>query len=96
MLQIELLSHTEIEKAATIFNRDGFVAIKDALTYDQLKFAKSGAQRVIKQQTEATELEKANRGFAPGLTGSRSTRCRPWPAAQMSLHFLCPAADCVS
>ncbi|MEO6907122.1 MAG: phytanoyl-CoA dioxygenase family protein [Abditibacteriaceae bacterium] len=64
MLQIELLSHTETERAATIFHRDGFVAIKDALTPDQLKFAQSGAQRIIKQQTEATELEQANRGFA--------------------------------
>ena len=43
MLQIELLLHTETEKAATIFHRDGFVAIKDALTPDQLKLAQSGA-----------------------------------------------------
>jgi len=64
MLQIEILSPSEIDKAAAIFHRDGFVAIKDALSPDQLKFAQDGANRIIKQQTEETELEKANRGFA--------------------------------
>lgn len=64
MLEIELLSPTEAERAATIFHRDGFVAIKDALTDEQLRFARQGAQRVIAEQTQATALEKANRGYA--------------------------------
>ena len=64
MLQIEILSPTEIEKAAQIFHRDGFVAIKDALTPEQLKFAQDGAYRIIDEQTKQTELEAANRGFA--------------------------------
>ena len=64
MLKIELVEHTAIEKAATIFHRDGFVAIRDALTSDQLKFAQAGADRVIQEQTSAIALEEANRGFA--------------------------------
>lgn len=71
MLQVELVSPTEIEKAATIFHRDGFVVIKDALMPDQLKFAQAGAQRVIDQQTAETALEKANRGFARYSFGSQ-------------------------
>jgi ectoine hydroxylase-related dioxygenase (phytanoyl-CoA dioxygenase family) len=64
MLSVELVGHTELEKAATIFHRDGFVAIKDALTPEQLEIARAGAQRVIDEQMAETELEKANRGFA--------------------------------
>jgi hypothetical protein len=64
MLEVELLSSMETEKAAAIFHRDGFVAIKDALTPQQLKFAQDGANRIIEEQTSATALENANRGFA--------------------------------
>lgn len=64
MLQIELLSSHEAEKAAAIFHRDGFVAIKDALSTEQLRLAQQGADRIIQQQLAETELEKANRGFA--------------------------------
>lgn len=71
MLQIELLSTGETEKAARIFHRDGFVAVKGALTTEQLAFAQAGAQRVITQQTEETALESANRGFARYSFGSQ-------------------------
>jgi ectoine hydroxylase-related dioxygenase (phytanoyl-CoA dioxygenase family) len=64
MLNVEILAPNEIEKAATIFHRDGFVAIKDALSPEQLRIAQAGAQRVIDEQTKATALEDANRGFA--------------------------------
>ncbi len=77
MLQIEILSPHEIEKAAQIFHRDGFVAIKDALTPEQLKFAQDGANRIIEQQMNETELEKANRGFARYSFGDQ-TRHSEW------------------
>ena len=64
MLAIDILAPDEIEKAATIFHRDGFVAIKDALSPEQLRFAQNGAGRVIEEQMQETDLEKANRGFA--------------------------------
>jgi len=71
MLPIELLSPDQTDKAAAIFHRDGFVALKDALTPEQLQFAQSGAQRVIDEQMRETELEKANRGFARYSFGSQ-------------------------
>lgn len=64
MLQVELLSSTDVEKASATFHRDGFVAIKDALTPEQLRFAQEGTRRVIREQTEAISAEDANRGFA--------------------------------
>lgn len=64
MLQVELLDYTDVERAAKIFHRDGFVAISGALTPAQLQRAQAGAQRVIDEQTRETALEKANRGFA--------------------------------
>src|SRR5687767_2608775 len=77
MLNVELVSPTDVEKAATIFHRDGFVAIKDALAPEQLAFARGGAQRVIDQQMAETELEKANRGFARYSFGDQ-TRHPEW------------------
>jgi ectoine hydroxylase-related dioxygenase (phytanoyl-CoA dioxygenase family) len=64
MLQIELLEPTDIERAANILHRDGFVAIKNALSPEQLKIAQAGANRVIQEQVEEIGLENANRGFA--------------------------------
>jgi hypothetical protein len=62
MLDIDLLEVTEVDRAAKIFHRDGFVAIKNALTPDQLAFARAGAARVIKEQTDADPDRKGNRG----------------------------------
>lgn len=62
MLQLDLLPATEVDRAATIFHRDGFVAIRDALTPAQLKFAQAGAARVIQEQTDADPERKGNRG----------------------------------
>ena len=64
MLNAEILEHTQVEKAATIFHRDGFVLIKDALTPAQLQFAQSGSKREITRQMKRLPLEKGNRGYA--------------------------------
>ncbi|MBI1925840.1 phytanoyl-CoA dioxygenase family protein [Candidatus Poribacteria bacterium] len=64
MLDIERLTPTEVERAASVFHRDGFVAIENALTREQLTYAQSGAARVIAQQMADIPLEKANRGYA--------------------------------
>jgi ectoine hydroxylase-related dioxygenase (phytanoyl-CoA dioxygenase family) len=64
MLEVEVVRPDEVERAAAIFHRDGFVVVQDALTPEQLAFAQDGAQRVIAEQMAATPLEKANRGFA--------------------------------
>ncbi len=64
MLDIELVDSTQVDRATTLFHQDGFVAVGDALTAEQLAFAKQGADRIIAEQTGEIPLEKANRGFA--------------------------------
>ncbi|MBM3264603.1 MAG: phytanoyl-CoA dioxygenase family protein [candidate division Zixibacteria bacterium] len=64
MLSIEIVPCAEIDRAVAIFHRDGFVAVGGTLTPEQLAFAQAGAKRVIAEQTTATPLDKANRGFA--------------------------------
>lgn len=62
MLKVPILAPHEIDRAATIFHRDGFVCVKNTLTPEQLKFAQAGAARVIKEQTDADPERKGNRG----------------------------------
>ena len=62
MLNVEILSPSEIDKAAAIFHRDGFVCVKDTLTPEQLKFAQAGAERVIKELVDADPKREGNRG----------------------------------
>lgn len=64
MLDVPLLPAEDVEQAAQVFHRDGFVAVRDGLTSDQLAQAREAAFRVIREQTEATPLEAANRGHA--------------------------------
>lgn len=63
-LQVKLFSAEEAEAAATVFHRDGFVCIQDALTPEQLTFAQQGAHRVIAEQFAAAGKENMNRGYA--------------------------------
>ena len=60
----EVVTAGEVERAVQIFRRDGFVLLADALTADELQFARQGADRVVGEQTGAIALEEANRGFA--------------------------------
>jgi ectoine hydroxylase-related dioxygenase (phytanoyl-CoA dioxygenase family) len=91
MLQIELLESSDVERAATIFHRDGFVAIKNALTSEQLKIAQAGASRVIAEQVEKIGLENANRGFARFSFGDQ-TRHPEW-AMLIDLPTTLPILD---
>jgi ectoine hydroxylase-related dioxygenase (phytanoyl-CoA dioxygenase family) len=91
MLQIELLESSDVERAATIFHRDGFVAIRDALSAEQLKIAQAGANRVIAEQVEKIGLENANRGFARFSFGDQ-TRHSEW-AMLIDLPTTLPILD---
>jgi ectoine hydroxylase-related dioxygenase (phytanoyl-CoA dioxygenase family) len=71
MLDVEFVEPAEVDKAARIFHRDGFVVMRNALTTEQLAYARSGAERVIAQQTAAIPLEDANRGYARYSFGSQ-------------------------
>jgi len=63
-LTVSFYGPDEVEAAAAVFHRDGFVCVTEALTPEQLAFAQAGAQRVIAEQRAAFGLEKMNRGFA--------------------------------
>lgn len=71
MLDIELVKPGETDRATTIFHRDGFVVLQNALTEEQFERIRAGAHRVVSEQTEATPLDKANRGFARYSFGSQ-------------------------
>jgi ectoine hydroxylase-related dioxygenase (phytanoyl-CoA dioxygenase family) len=71
MLDLEIVSPAQIEQAAILFHRDGFVAVENAFTDDQFESIKDAAHRVVKEQTEAISLEKANRGYARYSFGSQ-------------------------
>ena len=93
MLQIELLEPNETERAAKIFHRDGFVAIENALTPEQLQSAQAGANRVIEEQVAETGLENANRGFARFSFGDQ-TRHPEW-AMLIDLPTTLPILDAI-
>lgn len=71
-LDIDLVDAADVKTAATIFHRDGFVAIQDALTAEQLAFAQAGAQRIIAEQTEADPKREGNRGHHRYSFGPRT------------------------
>jgi hypothetical protein len=60
----EVVAAGDVARAVSLFHRDGFVLLADALTADQLQFARQGADRVVAEQTAAIALDKANRGYA--------------------------------
>ena len=64
MLDFEVIFHTEIDRSVSVFNRDGFVIIRDALTPDQLALAQSGTRREMANQMAEIPVERANRGYA--------------------------------
>ena len=85
MLKVPILAPTELDRAANIFHRDGFVCIKDTLTPDQLKFAQAGAARIIKEQTDADPERKGNRGSFRYSFGQPDNAARIEKAVDMVL-----------
>lgn len=71
MLDVELVPPADPARAAFVFHRDGFVALRDALTPEALAFCQAGARRVAAQQLAATPLDQANRGHARYSYGSQ-------------------------
>jgi hypothetical protein len=50
------------EKAASIFRRDGFVAVKDVLDEERLKTIRGGADSVIRKMMSHDSARIGNRG----------------------------------
>jgi ectoine hydroxylase-related dioxygenase (phytanoyl-CoA dioxygenase family) len=63
---LEVVSPDEVERAAALFHRDGFVAVRDALTPEQLERLRNAATEVI-EQLVAADPDGAVGGGAGGL-----------------------------
>ena len=64
--KLEVVEPADVERAAELFHRDGFVAVANALSHDQLEFLRSGAYEVIDQLVEADPTGEVG-GGAGGL-----------------------------
>ncbi len=71
MLDVEILEPGEVEKAATVFHRDGFVCVKNPLNEEQFALNKAGAERVMQEQENECGRENMNRGYARHSFGSQ-------------------------
>lgn len=72
---LEVLTTDEIERAVKVFNRDGFVVVRDVLDADTLEFVRSGvtqAAREIVALDRAGEGNRMNHRYSFG--GSSTTR----------------------
>jgi len=77
---LELVEVDEIERARNIFYRDGFVAVRNLLTAEQLGFIRNGCDRVIAEIMSLDEARAGNRGSHRYSFGSSSL------TGQMSHH----------
>jgi ectoine hydroxylase-related dioxygenase (phytanoyl-CoA dioxygenase family) len=69
---LEVVDPTEVERAARIFYRDGFVAVSNVLDADQLDFIRSGCDRVIHEMMALDKERLGNRGSHRYSFGSAS------------------------
>lgn len=59
---LEILDHSEVDRAVRIFQRDGFVVIRNALTAEQLSFLRDGVNDAVKQILALDPDRRGNRG----------------------------------
>jgi ectoine hydroxylase-related dioxygenase (phytanoyl-CoA dioxygenase family) len=59
---LEVLDPAEVERAVKIFNRDGFVVVRDALTAEQLAFLKAGVDSAMNDIISLDPDRSGNRG----------------------------------
>lgn len=71
MLDVQLISSSDPKRASEVFFRNGFVALTDVLTPEQLAYAQESADRVVAEQMAEIPLEEANRGYARYSFGSQ-------------------------
>jgi ectoine hydroxylase-related dioxygenase (phytanoyl-CoA dioxygenase family) len=72
---LEVLDPDEVERAVRIFERDGFVVVRDALTSDQLSFLKAGVDEAVREIVNLDPERSGNRGaFRYSFGGSSITR----------------------
>ena len=69
MLDVEHVQPGDTGRATQIFHRDGFVAIADALTREQLETLRTGANRVVAEQMAAGGRKVLNADICAADTG---------------------------
>lgn len=78
---LEILDHTEIERAVRVFRRDGFVVIRDALTAEQIEFLRAGvlevANEIVDLDTDGGGNRGSHRYSFGGCSATRSMLHRP-------------------
>jgi ectoine hydroxylase-related dioxygenase (phytanoyl-CoA dioxygenase family) len=72
---LEILDPGEIERAVRIFDRDGFVVVRDALDAEQVEFLRAGVDDAVAQIVALDPDRSGNRGSRRySFGGSSSTR----------------------
>jgi Phytanoyl-CoA dioxygenase (PhyH) len=78
---LDILEPTEIERAVRLFDRDGFVVVRDALTPEQTEFLAHGVMEVVTEIVSLDDGRDGNRGshrYSFGATSiTRSMLHRP-------------------
>ena len=64
MIDLEHTHYSDVQRAAELFHRDGFVTILGALTPDEFAYVEKGVSRVVAKQMTEIPLTEANRGYA--------------------------------
>ena len=59
---LEVLDPTEVDRAVRIFNRDGFVVVRDALNAEQLAFLRSAVDEAVRSIVALDHDRSGNRG----------------------------------
>jgi ectoine hydroxylase-related dioxygenase (phytanoyl-CoA dioxygenase family) len=72
---LEILDPSEIDRALRIFNRDGFVVVRNALTIEQLAFLRAGTEQAVRDIIALDPDRAGNRGsHRYSFGGSSMTR----------------------
>lgn len=72
---LEILDSSEVERAVRLFDRDGFVVVRDALTAEQTEFLHTGVNEVVDEIVALDADRAGNRGsHRYSFGGSSATR----------------------
>ena len=63
MLDLEFFEPSEVDRAASVFHRDGLAVVTDALTDEQFAFLKEARIASLRNRTSAVPLEKGEQRF---------------------------------
>lgn len=96
---LDVLEPHEIERAVQIFDRDGFVVVRDALTPEQTEFLATGVLEVVDEIISLDEVRDGNRGSHRysfgGTSVTRSMLHRPEWRMLLDLPTVLPILEAI-